>query len=263
MPTGSPTPASLSASAPMRKGAAPRSAISRPAPPRMHGTWPSSRPSSGTSTRPSSPRAPTSGSTRSSTGPSSTSGSTSPARGSPPSRSEERRVFRSAARVLEPVQDRVRPGHPRPDPPAPRLDRAQRLGVHRPRGDPHRLDRKSVVSSDLPPEFWNQYKTEFAPGTHVRIHPLLDWTELNVWEYIAREGIPTVSLYYNHGDGTRYRSLGCAPCTRPVRSDARNPQEIVEELRGGQFARTAERAGRAQDAEDGGGLETLRREGYM
>lgn len=114
-----------------------------------------------------------------------------------------------------------------------------------------------------PPEFWYQYKTEFAPGTHVRIHPLLDWTELNIWEYIARERIPTVSLYYDQGDGTRYRSLGCAPCTRPVRSTARTPEEIVEELRSGQFARVAERAGRAQDLEDGGGLETLRRGGYM
>jgi sulfate adenylyltransferase subunit 2 len=41
--------------------------------------------------------------------------------------------------------------------------------------------------ADQPPEFWNQYKTEFAPGTHLRIHPLLDWTELNIWEYIERE----------------------------------------------------------------------------
>ena len=117
--------------------------------------------------------------------------------------------------------------------------------------------------SEQPPEFWNQFKTEVAPGTHVRIHPLLDWTELNVWEYIDREGIPTVSLYYNHGDGTRYRSLGCGPCTRPVRSEASTPREIVEELRSGQFSRVAERSGRAQDAEDGGGLETLRRGGYM
>ena len=116
---------------------------------------------------------------------------------------------------------------------------------------------------EQPPEFWNQFKTEFAPGTHVRIHPLLDWTELNIWEYIDREEIPTVSLYYNQGDGTRYRSLGCAPCTRPVQSEARNPREIIEELRSGQFARVAERAGRAQDLEDGGGLESLRRDGYM
>lgn len=114
-----------------------------------------------------------------------------------------------------------------------------------------------------PPEFWNQYKTEFAPGTHVRIHPLLDWTELNIWEYIDRERVPTVSLYYNQGDGRRYRSLGCYPCTQPIRSDARTSAEIVEELRTGQLASVAERSGRAQDKEDGGGLETLRRDGYM
>ena len=117
--------------------------------------------------------------------------------------------------------------------------------------------------ADQPPEFWNQYKTEFAPGTHVRIHPLLDWTELNIWEYIERERIPTVSLYYDQGDGMRYRSLGCYPCTNPVKSEARTPLEIIEELRTGKFANIAERAGRAQDSEDGGGLETLRRDGYM
>jgi sulfate adenylyltransferase subunit 2 len=115
---------------------------------------------------------------------------------------------------------------------------------------------------DQPPEFWNQYKTEFAPGTHLRIHPLLDWTELNIWEYIEREHIPTVSLYYDQGDGTRYRSLGCAPCTFPIESKARNPREIIEELMSGQLKNVAERSGRAQDAEDGG-LETLRKSGYM
>ena len=44
--------------------------------------------------------------------------------------------------------------------------------------------------ADQPPELFNQFKTDFAPGTHVRIHPLLDWTELNIWEYIDRENIP-------------------------------------------------------------------------
>ena len=114
-----------------------------------------------------------------------------------------------------------------------------------------------------PPEFWNQYKTEFAPGTHVRIHPLLDWTELNIWEYIEREKIPTVSLYYNQGAGIRYRSLGCATCTNSVVSESRDVPEIIEELRSGKFANIAERSGRAQDKDDGGGLETLRRDGYM
>jgi sulfate adenylyltransferase subunit 2 len=116
---------------------------------------------------------------------------------------------------------------------------------------------------DQPPEFWNQYKTEFAPGTHVRIHPLLDWTEVNIWEYIERERIPTVSLYYDQGEGKRYRSLGCWPCTNPVESGAANVGEILVELRSGRFANIAERAGRAQDQDDGGGLETLRRDGYM
>jgi len=116
---------------------------------------------------------------------------------------------------------------------------------------------------DQPPEFWNQYKTDFAPGTHVRIHPLLDWTELNIWEYIKRENIPTVSLYYDNGKGKRYRSLGCYPCTNPIESTSKNVDEIIEELKSGKFAHIAERSGRAQDKEDGGGLETLRREGYM
>ena len=116
---------------------------------------------------------------------------------------------------------------------------------------------------DQPPEFWNQFNTDFAPGTHVRIHPLLDWTEVNVWEYIERERIPTVPLYYNQGEGTRYRSLGCGPCTAPVQSDARTVAEILVELRSGRYANVAERSGRAQDKDDGGGLETLRRDGYM
>jgi sulfate adenylyltransferase subunit 2 len=117
--------------------------------------------------------------------------------------------------------------------------------------------------ADQPPEFWNQFKTDFAPGTNVRIHPLLDWTELNIWQYIQKENIPTVSLYYNQGNGKRYRSLGCYPCTTPVESEARTVQEIIDELSVGKFANIAERSGRAQDKDDGGGLETLRREGYM
>ncbi len=116
---------------------------------------------------------------------------------------------------------------------------------------------------DQPPELWNQFKTDFAPGTHLRIHPLLDWTELNIWEYIERENIPIIDLYFDQGEGTRYRSLGCMPCTLPVESTAKNVPEIVEELRSGKFKNIAERSGRAQDKEDGGGLETLRVDGYM
>jgi sulfate adenylyltransferase subunit 2 len=116
---------------------------------------------------------------------------------------------------------------------------------------------------DQPPEFWNQYKTDFAPGTHVRIHPLLDWTELDVWDYIGRERIPVVPLYFDQGQGRRYRSLGCHPCTAPIESTARTVEEVILELRTGSLARVAERSGRAQDRDDAGGLETLRRDGYM
>lgn len=117
--------------------------------------------------------------------------------------------------------------------------------------------------ANQPPEFWNQYKTDFKLGTHVRIHPLLDWTELDIWEYIRQERIPTVSLYYDQGNGKRYRSLGCWPCTSPIESTAKNVEEIIEELRTGKLSNIAERSGREQDKEDGGGLETLRKDGYM
>ena len=116
---------------------------------------------------------------------------------------------------------------------------------------------------DQPPEFWNQFKTDFAPGTHVRIHPLLDWTETDVWSYIERENVPVTDLYFDRGEGIRYRSLGCAPCSGTVTSRARTVAEIVDELTTGHLARVAERSGRAQDKEDGGGLEQLRTEGYM
>ena len=116
---------------------------------------------------------------------------------------------------------------------------------------------------DQPPEFWGQYKTDFAPNTHIRVHPLLDWTETDIWEYIHREGVPIVSLYFDQGSGRRYRSLGCYPCTSPVESTAKNIPEIIEELKSGKFANIAERSGREQDKEDGGGLEELRKDGYM
>lgn len=114
---------------------------------------------------------------------------------------------------------------------------------------------------EQPPEFWNQFKTDFAPGAHVRIHPLLDWTELNIWEYIKRENIPVVSLYFDQGNGTRYRSLGCAPCQAPIPSKAKNIDEIIDELKSGRLKNIAERSGRLQDGKHG--LEELRREGYM
>ena len=116
---------------------------------------------------------------------------------------------------------------------------------------------------DQPPELWHYFNTDFPSGAHIRIHPLLDWTETDIWEYIKREKVPVSSLYFDNGSGMRYRSLGCAPCTKPVISNSKNVDEIIAELRTGKFANIAERSGREQDKEDGGGLETLRRDGYM
>jgi sulfate adenylyltransferase subunit 2 len=112
---------------------------------------------------------------------------------------------------------------------------------------------------DQPPELWDQFKTDFEAGTHIRIHPLLHWTELNIWEYIEKESIPIIPLYFAK-NGRRYRSLGCAPCTGDIESNATTVAEIVEELR---HTKTAERSGRAQDQESEDAFEKLRRDGYM
>ena len=88
---------------------------------------------------------------------------------------------------------------------------------------------------------------------------MLHWTELDIWEYIKREKIPTVSLYFSK-DGKRYRSIGCAPCCLPVDSKARHLSQIIRELK---KTKTAERSGRAQDKEDTYTMQTLRSLGYM
>jgi sulfate adenylyltransferase subunit 2 len=124
-----------------------------------------------------------------------------------------------------------------------------------PRGENMQWD-----AEDQPPELWGQFKTRFPKGTHVRVHPLLHWTELDIWEYIHRESIPVIPLYFANDQGQRFRSLGCAPCTAAITSTARSVPEIVEELR---RTRTSERSGRAQDRESEGAFETLRRDGYM
>jgi sulfate adenylyltransferase subunit 2 len=112
---------------------------------------------------------------------------------------------------------------------------------------------------DQPPELWDQFKTDFDPGTHIRIHPLLHWTETNVWEYIEREKIPVVDLYFAR-NGYRYRSLGCAPCTKPVQSSAGSVSAIIAELR---ETKLSERSTRAQDQESEDAFERLRASGYM
>lgn len=112
---------------------------------------------------------------------------------------------------------------------------------------------------DQPPEFWDQYKTDYPPGTHIRIHPLLHWTELDIWQYTQRENIPTISLYYSK-NGKRYRSLGDEDITFPVESNASTIDEIITEL---QTTNVSERSGRAMDHESEDAFERLRADGYL
>jgi sulfate adenylyltransferase subunit 2 len=112
---------------------------------------------------------------------------------------------------------------------------------------------------DQPPELWDQFNTDLAGGTHLRVHPLLHWTETNIWEYAEREQIPNVSLYFAK-NGKRYRSLGCVPCTFAIDSNADTYEKIREELR---TTKRSERSVRAQDQESEDAFEKLRRDGYM
>jgi sulfate adenylyltransferase subunit 2 len=125
---------------------------------------------------------------------------------------------------------------------------------------------------DQPPEFWDQFMTDFPKGTHIRIHPLLHWTELDVWLYIKREGIPIVPLYYAKkydefegqnfgGKMMRFRSLGEKGITWPLESSADTIDKIIDELR---VTRVSERSGRPMGAdEDESSFERLRADGYM
>jgi len=110
-----------------------------------------------------------------------------------------------------------------------------------------------------PPELWDQFKSTSEDRTHLRVHPLLHWTEFDIWRYVQREQIPVCPLYFAK-DGKRYRSIGCAPCCAPVDSQADTIDKIVEELR---TTKTAERAGRAQDKESAYTMQKLRALGYM
>jgi sulfate adenylyltransferase subunit 2 len=125
---------------------------------------------------------------------------------------------------------------------------------------------------EQPPEFWDQFKTDFAPGTSVRIHPLLHWTELDIWQYIKREAIPVVPLYFAKkytllegrdfgGKMMRFRSLGEKGITWPIESNAATVDEIIEELK---VTKVSERSGRPMGAdEDESSFERLRADGYM
>ncbi len=110
-----------------------------------------------------------------------------------------------------------------------------------------------------PPEFWDQSNFNYPESVHVRVHPLLEWTELDIWEYIHFEKIPVVDLYFSK-NGKRYRSLGDKDITFPVKSSAKTTEDIIEELK---VSKISERSGRAMDHEEENVFERLRTKGYM
>ncbi|KAF0218744.1 MAG: sulfate adenylyltransferase subunit [Geobacteraceae bacterium] len=137
------------------------------------------------------------------------------------------------------------------------------------------------------PEFWQLYNTRLHDGESMRIFPLSNWTELDVWRYIAREAIPVVPLYFAAerevversgqlipvGEKTRllpgerperrlcrFRTLGCYPCTGAVASSAATVDEIIMEL---QEVRLSERTTRVIDHDQDGSMERKKREGYF
>jgi sulfate adenylyltransferase subunit 2 len=112
---------------------------------------------------------------------------------------------------------------------------------------------------DQPPEFWNQFNAAPSPGAHLRIHPILHWTELDIWNYTKREGIPVIPLYFAR-NGKRYRSLGDRDITFPVASQATTLDAIIAEL---EATKIPERAGRAMDHESEDAFERLRVTGYL
>ncbi len=141
------------------------------------------------------------------------------------------------------------------------------LGIRR---DEHGIRAKERVFSprdinfrwdykNQPPELWDYYKSNQDDEEHIRVHPLLDWTELDVWEYIKRERIPIVPLYFAR-NGKRYRSIGCKCCCSPIDSNADDINKIIEELKKTDIS---ERAGRAQDKETVYMMQKLRSLGYM
>lgn len=145
--------------------------------------------------------------------------------------------------------------------------RALYLGIRR---DEHGIRAKERIFSprdedfewdykNQPPELWDQYKTKAADEEHLRVHPILGWRELDIWEYIQRENIPIVSLYLAK-NGKRYRSIGCETCCMPIDSNADTIDKIVEELR---TSKISERSGRAQDKESAYMMQKLRSLGYM
>jgi sulfate adenylyltransferase subunit 2 len=147
----------------------------------------------------------------------------------------------------------------------------------------HRWDPKNQR-----PEFWHLYNTRKAPGESLRVFPLSNWTEGDVWDYIARENIPIVPLYYAkerpvvQRDGTmimvddermplkpgetpemrmvRFRTLGCYPLTGAIDSTAATLPDIIKEMR---ESSTSERQGRVIDQDGSASMEQKKQEGYF
>ena len=139
------------------------------------------------------------------------------------------------------------------------------------RSDEHGIRAKEQVISPRKSDFtWDYLDSNIQIGDvyvqdvdndeHVRIHPILNWTELEIWEYVKEENIPTNELYFAK-DGERYRSLGCHPITNPIVSDADTVDKILQELKDGSSG--DERSGRAQDKEKEFAMQKLRSLGYM
>ena len=147
----------------------------------------------------------------------------------------------------------------------------------------HRWDPKSQR-----PELWNLYNTEVHKGESIRVFPLSNWTELDVWQYIHQEKLPIVPLYLAaprpvvERDGVllmvdderlplrpgevpmtkkvRFRTLGCYPLSGAIESEATTLPEIIQEML---LARQSERQGRLIDFDQSGSMEEKKREGYF
>jgi sulfate adenylyltransferase subunit 2 len=147
----------------------------------------------------------------------------------------------------------------------------------------HRWDPKSQR-----PELWRLYNTRLAPGESMRVFPLSDWTELDVWTYVAREGIPVVPLYFakerpvvrrqgawimvdddrlplEPGEmpemrSVRFRTLGCYPLSGAIESSAATLEDIIAEMR---TSRSSEREGRLIDSDQTASMEKKKQEGYF
>ena len=147
----------------------------------------------------------------------------------------------------------------------------------------HRWDPKNQR-----PELWKLYNTRKNKGESIRVFPISNWTELDIWQYIHLEGIPIVPLYYSavrpvvERDGTlimvddermplnpgekpmmksvRFRTLGCYPLTGAVESEANTLPAIIQEML---LTRTSERQGRAIDHDSAASMEKKKQEGYF